>query len=62
MSLLNQALPNAKQLREAKGFCEVIRQYRADTPVCPYKKRIVPYAFAWGTIFIYNKGLIRVQW
>ena len=24
MSLLNQALPNAKQLREAKGFCKVI--------------------------------------
>ena len=28
MSLLNQALPNAKQLREAKGFGEVIVQYR----------------------------------
>ena len=62
MSLLNQALPNAKQLREAKGYGEVIVQYRGRHTGLPLQKRIVPCAFAWGTILVCNNGLIRVQW
>ena len=61
MSLLNQALPNAKQLREAKGIGEVT-EYHWDNIGLPLQKRIVPCAFAWGTILVYNNGLIRVQW
>ena len=39
MSLLNQALPNAKQLREAKGFGEVT-EYHWDNIGLPLQKRL----------------------
>ena len=37
MSLLNQALPNAKQLREAKGFGEV-SEYHWDNTGLPLQE------------------------